>query len=774
MHKHTILFLILALVSISLAQNRNITIAVVKDGFSAEEQLVGQIETELQRLVKSGTKIKFKTGPQFDARWENGRMRQVILNALKDREVDMILAVGSLVTQEAAKSDLALSKPLVSTFVQRADITGISYQDDQTLKNNFSMIIIPQRAERDIRAFQQLFAFKKLHIAISRAEQTLLTHRRTGLMQYEDSLGIELVLVPISDDITGSLAMIDSDAEAFLLTRIPHLTISQRQELIAEINTRKIPSFSLLGHSDVEMGVLAALAPDISEQIIRRVALNLHRLIRGETTDDLAVTLTVDSRLLINGRTAGAIGYFPSAEMKVLAQFIHEQDLEESTTPLNFAQTLKMAEEGNVTLSITDTRVETSLRDQQRARSFLLPQINAGANYNRIKPRSETFEEFLPDAFSIVGVTVSQMLYDDKIVSDLRSSSRQYEAEQHKREIVRLNALTRAGEAYLNLVLTYLFSRIEGDNVRLTEDNLELSRLRVDVGYSGRDEVFRWQAELAQNQSTLIESMAGIESRQINLNQVLGIEQNLRWQPEAIEVDPEVFYFLDGRLDNIYDNRNNWEKFRSFSVEFAFENAAELKALERSIEAQDIQVGQRQRQWFLPTFSFNFRYGYELSRTPAVEGIDRNSHQLNVRASYPLFNGARRYYDIQREKSVLTGFERQQQLVRDRVERRTRNALRQIESSFPTIKLRQTASENARQNLVLVQDKYGEGIINVTDLLEAQNQNLTASLNAVAAVYQYLLDLVSYQRAISWFEDEKSEEEKEAFLNQAEAVISSD
>jgi len=268
--------------------------------------------------------------------------------------------------------------------------------------------------------------------------------------------------------------------------------------------------------------------------------------------------------------------------------------------------------------------------------------------------------------------------------------------------------------------------------------------------------------------------MAQIENRQINLNQILGIEQNLRWEPEAIDVDPDVFYFLDGRLDDIYDDRNSWEKFRGFSVEFAFENAPGLKALEKSIEAQDIQVGQRQRQWFLPTFSFDFNYGYELSRTPTAEGIDRNSHQLSVRASYPLFNGARRYYDIQREKSVLTGIERQQQLARDRVERRTRNALRQIESSFPTIKLRKIAADNARKNLVLVQDKYGEGIINVTDLLEAQNQSLSANLNAVAATYQYLLDLVSYQRAISWFEDEKGEEETEAFLNQVEAVINSD
>ncbi len=769
--RYIILFIVCILLSVGHAQNRKITIAVIKDGSSSEESLIGLIDDELKKLTKGSIQVNFKTDPGFNAGWDINRVGSVLKNAMNDREVDMILAIGSLVTQEAAKKDLPLTKPFVSTFVQRADITGITYEDDQTLKDNFSMIVIPQRTERDIRAFRQLLPFQKLHIGISSAEQALMSDNRTGLRQYEDSLGIQLVLVPISDDITGSLADLDTTSEAFLLTRIPHLTKSQRKNLIQELNDKKIPSFSLLGYEDVELGVLAAIAPNITEQIVRRVALNLHRLIRGESTDDLAVTLTVDSRMLINARTAAAIGYSPNAETKVMANFLYEEALKSDLPTLNLPQTLKLAEDGNISLSISDAEVETSLNDKLITRGSLLPQINAEGSYNRFNPRGEALKEVLPDAMSVVSVSLSQMIYDDRLISNFRSSDRMYEARQQKRETVRLEAMASGGNAYLVLVLANLFTQLEADNVHLTRDNLELARLRVDVGYSGKDEVYRWQAELAQNQSSLIRSEADIETRQIGLNQVLGLDQYRRWEVEEIQVDEDIFYFLEGKLDPVYDNTSSWDKFRKFIVQFSVDNAPEIKALDKTIEAQDIQVGQRTRRWFLPVFSINLGYNYELYRTPEMSNVDKYNYTFDVRASYPLFNGLERLYAVQREKTVLTGFEREHQLVSDLVERRTRTAMRRVESSFPTIKLYNRAAKNAKKNLDLVQDKYAQGIVNVTDLLEAQNQSLRANLNSAAAQYTFLIDLVDFQRAISWFEDEKSEEDKEAFLIKVEEAL---
>ena len=743
----------------------------MKDGSSSEEQLVSKIESELKRLVKDDATIRFKTDPSFDAGWDQGRIPGVIQNALRDPSVDMILAIGSLVTRAAANPDLILSKPFVSTFVQRADLSGMPYHKDRPPKKNFSMIMIPQRAERDFRAFSQLVNFKKLYVGITGAEKQISIDSQTGLKRYEDSLGIKIEIVPISDDIMSSLSVLEESAEAFLLTRLSHLTDVQRKELIDDLNVRKIPTFSLLGLPDVEMGVLAGLAPDITDQVVRRVALNFHRLIRGEKTTDLSMTLTVDSRLVINARTAASIGFVPGAETKVMAKFLYEDALKSDLPTLTLPQTFKLAEDGNISLSITDAEVETSLNDKLITRSPLLPQINADGTYNRLNPRSQALKEVFPNAISVVSVSVSQMIYDDRLISDFRSSDRTYEARQQKREMVRLDALADGGDAYLMVVLANLSTQIEADNLGLTRDNLELARLRVDVGYSGKDEVYRWQAELAQNQSKLIRSEADIENRQIDLNQVLGLNQYLRWEVEEIQIDEDVFYFLEGKLDPVYENTSDWDKFRNFMVQFAVVNAPEIRAIDQLIEAQNIQVGQRTRRWFLPILSVNLGYNYELYRTPEMSNVDKTNYTFDLRATYPIFNGLDRLYEVQREKSVLTGYERERQLLSDLVERRTRTSMRRIESSFPTIKLYNSAAKNAQQNLVLVQDKYAQGIVNVTNLLDAQNQTLSANLNSVAAQYNYLMDLVGFQRAISWFEDEKSEESKEAFLQKVEESL---
>ena len=57
--------------------------------------------------------------------------------------------------------------------------------------------------------------------------------------------------------------------------------------------------------------------------------------------------------------------------------------------------------------------------------------------------------------------------------------------------------------------------------MRVTEDNLELAKLRYDVGHSGKDEVYRWQAELFARKQSLFDSKADVEAKRIVFNQVL-------------------------------------------------------------------------------------------------------------------------------------------------------------------------------------------------------------------------------------------------------------
>ena len=72
------------------------------------------------------------------------------------------------------------------------------------------------------------------------------------------------------------------------------------------------------------------------------------------------------------------------------------------------------------------------------------------------------------------------------------------------------------------------------------------------------------------------------------------------------------------------------------------------------------------------------------------------------------------------------------------------------------------AAEAAGESLELVQEQYSQGTVNVTDLLDAQNQKLTADQFSSAAIYEFMGDLVELQRAIAWFELDNPPDQRDA------------
>jgi outer membrane protein TolC len=116
----------------------------------------------------------------------------------------------------------------------------------------------------------------------------------------------------------------------------------------------------------------------------------------------------------------------------------------------------------------------------------------------------------------------------------------------------------------------------------------------------------------------------------------------------------------------------------------------------------------------------------------------------------------------------------EQRLAQQNVERRARSAIQQMENTFPTIHLSEIQAENALKNFLLVQDKYSQGLVNITDLLSAQNESFVANQAQAATTYAFLLDMVEFQRSMSWFEDVKTPAEHEEFLRIIEELMTSD
>jgi outer membrane protein TolC len=295
--------------------------------------------------------------------------------------------------------------------------------------------------------------------------------------------------------------------------------------------------------------------------------------------------------------------------------------------------------------------------------------------------------------------------------------------------------------------------------------------VRLDAGYSGLDEVYRWESELNSRQSVLFISRSNIEQERVALNQVLGLDQFSRWRPEEIEIDPDVFPFLDGGLDGYLSDPRKLQRFRTFWVRYALENAPELFFLQKSLEARQLQLDQRKRRWYLPVFDTGFQWGYDIARTPELPDLERSNWMWDVQAIYPIFEGGRRAEAEKLNAAELTRIQKEVIDIQQIVERRVRTSVRAIEGSFPSIRYLNAAAEAARLNFEIVQDRYTEGLVNVTDLLDAQNDRFITERTARGAQYAFLLDMVALQRAISWFEDLKTPEERDQLLAQARAFI---
>jgi len=738
-----------------------VTVAVVRDGPSPEPGLVPPIRTELERLASGEFTVRFKENDAFDGGWNADRAAGAVQAALDDPEVDLVLVTGGLTA--AAAGALEPAKPVLDAFVQRPDLYRIvPVKGDQSGKTGLALVEIPQRVLTDLVALKDMVHPKVIHVAIPRAYLDQLPVLRDELRTLSTALGLPLEPLPVGDDPAADLDAAGGSVQAVLLTATPGLGSEGRQHLIETLNARKIPTFSAEGLPDVQNGVLAGRVEPYRVPLVRRLALDLYELARGTAPADLPVVLPVHGALTVNGATAAAIGFVPPRVLLTTAEFLHPEALRPAGKPLSLGEAFRMAKEHNVGLKIAGQRIETAEREKDLAKSTLLPQISAtvGAENRKIPG----LDGIMPDTIAEAGVSFDQMIYDDRRVSEYNSAKRIVEGTRDQYDVDRLETLSRTGRAFYAFVLARVMSRVDRQNLSLTRENLSLARVRVEAGYSGKDEIYRWESETAKRESQLLLRQSTVEAARIELNRILGIDQAQRWDPEERVVEPDVFPLAGGRLDPWIRDLTGIRKLADALTRYAEESAPEMRVLDERVAALEIQLKERKRRWYLPVFSIAGDWAYRFHQSPDIAGIDDDRYRVGVYGTYPLFLGGSRSEEIGRVRSELETLRHQRELERQNVERRVRTATQRVAASFPVTRLTRRAAEAARKNFAVVQDKYSQGLVNITDLLEAQNEVFVTEQAANASVYRFFQDLIDLQRAIAWFDDEATPEERIEFV----------
>src|SRR6185295_14665129 len=151
-------------------------------------------------------------------------------------------------------------------------------------------------------------------------------------------------------DVNTVLANLPEGVDAVYVTPL-RFTEPQLRELAQGLVSRRLPSFSVVGRSEVEQGLLMSTggAERDVERLARRVVLMVQRVAGGEDPARFEVAFPTEQRLLINMRVAHQIGFSPRWQYLADAEQIEAEVI--GARPLTLLEAMRAALDANPALA---------------------------------------------------------------------------------------------------------------------------------------------------------------------------------------------------------------------------------------------------------------------------------------------------------------------------------------------------------------------------------------------------------------------------------------
>ena len=217
---------------------------------------------------------------------------------------------------------------------------------------------------------------------------------------------------------------------------------------------------------------------------------------------------------------------------------------------------------------------------------------------------------------------------------------------------------------------------------------------------------------------------------------------------------------MDKETRPIAKNLNSLAKFTRFIQVLAKQRSQEIKSFDRTLLSQGILLNERSRRNFRPEITLSAGVNQIVQDTHNVRSDTQTEWTTGIGFTLPLWEGGLRKAEMGRINAVIRQLQAQRQKALFLIEQRALSAAYAMSASHPNMRLSRQAREFAQKNYDSVETKYSQGAVSIVELLDAQNQLLSQKQSEATATYQYTKDIIAVQRAMSWFEYEKTAAEK--------------
>lgn len=561
--------------------------------------------------------------------------------------------------------------------------------------------------------------------------------------------GMSVLAVPV-DSMDTRLDGLSKKVDAVIIGSLYRFENEDRAKLIEKINAQNLPTFAIVGASDLQLGALAASRPATDmRRILRRAALNVERIMEGEDPAKLPLSLDRQSHLYLNMQIARRIGFSPPWDVLLEAELVNTVSPGEGRT-IGLRETIKEALTSNRALIAQQQAFRSSQENVALAKTQLYPQVGVSAGGALIDDKHAVGGQ--AERTTSGAASLDQVIFSEQLLANV--NVRQYEsnASQYRLNQTELDTVLQTGTAYLDILRAMTNRRIRKEYLNLVKKNLDIAKKRLSVGYAGAADVYRWESELASAKNGLIVAHATVLGAKQRLNQLLYRPIDEPLDVSDITLSDDLFRFYpEADLRKYLSNPSEMETFTDFLVEEAQATLPEIKELDEAIKANERILLSYKRKRYVPSVLLQSQASHSFSRSGAGSEVplpDDNAWQVGVNASWPLFEGGEIHARTRQLKIDISGLETQKADLVHNLELGLRNNVIDIVSKSFNITLSKQAADAGAKSLDLVQDSYEKGLVSIVQLLDAQNAALTAELSAASAVYEYFISYLNLERAV--------------------------
>ena len=368
-----------------------------------------------------------------------------------------------------------------------------------------------------------------------------------------------------------------------------------------------------------------------------------------------------------------------------------------------------------------------------QAKGGYLPDINISETYtNTDEPATAAFStmaqgEFdmdyfnneLPDPGRIENyetkVEVIQPVFmKGKIYFGIKQASRISDIAELTSERIQQEVLYNYTKAFFGLSLAEKALEVTKKSYERTKRYYHLTKNFYENGMVVKSDLMVAKTHLLKNESAISEAQKQVEVAQSRLQQLLGIDEeiNIVWENPSFKTDKSLNKYL----------------------QTASSRREDLLALDKRLNIAELET-KKSKFNFLPEVSLfaNYKWNESEFMNRGAEGAT-----FGAKVSFNLFNGFTDYNKVRENKSDYLYTLNMKQDKEREIKSQVKDAYYSVKAARKKLKAAEKQVEAAYEALSITLNRFKEGLVKITELLDREVDVREAELNMYMAEYEHI------------------------------------